>query len=290
MEPTWSERVHAALKRLPVERFRNPPPAVAVLRLAGPIGGFGPYRGGLTLARLAPAIARAFATPGLKAVALAINSPGGAPVQSALIAARIRALADEKKLPVLAFCEDVAASGGYWLACAADEIVCDASSILGSIGVISSGFGFHELIERIGVRRRLYTAGEKKSLLDPFKPESPEDEARLRAVQGEIHAEFVAWVRARRGARLRDDDATLFSGEFWTGRRAVALGLADAIGDLRGTLRARFGEKVKLRLVPTERRGFLSRLSPPGAAPASGWADDVVVAAEARALWARYGI
>ena len=290
MEPTWPERVHAALRRLPVERFRHPPPVVAVLRLAGAIGGFGPYRGGLTLAKLAAPIARAFSMPGLAAVALAINSPGGAPVQSALIAGRIRALADEKKVPVLAFCEDVAASGGYWLACAADEIACDASSILGSIGVISSGFGFHELIERIGVRRRLYTAGERKSLLDPFKAEKPEDEARLRLVQDEIHAEFIAWVKARRGARLKADDATLFSGEFWTGRRAVELGLADSIGDLRAALRARFGEKVRLRLVATERRGFLARFSPLGATPASAWAEDLVAAAEARALWARFGI
>jgi signal peptide peptidase SppA len=289
MEPTLAERLHAALKRLPIERLRHPPPAIAVLRLAGPIGGFGPWRGGLSLARLAPAIERAFRLPGLAAVALAVNSPGGAPAQSALIAGRIRDLAAEKKVPVLAFCEDVAASGGYWLACAADEIFCDPSSILGSIGVISAGFGFDELIQRIGVRRRLYTAGEKKSLLDPFRPESAEDEARLRAVQVEIHAEFIAWVKARRGPRLAADDATLFSGEFWTGRRAVALGLADGIGALRPTLRARFGEKVRLRLVPTERRGWMARFSPLGGA-APDWAGEAIAAAEARALWSRYGV
>ena len=289
MEPTFGESLHAALRRLPIERLRNPPPVVAVLRLAGPIGGFGPWRGGLSLARLAPSLARAFRLPGLAAIALQINSPGGSPVQSALIAARVRDLAAEKKVPVFAFCEDVAASGGYWLACAADEIFCDANSILGSIGVISAGFGFHELIERIGVRRRLYTAGEKKSLLDPFRPEEPEDEARLRRVQREIHAEFIAWVKARRGAKLAADDATLFSGEFWTGRAAIALGLADGIGELRATLRARFGERVRLRVVPVERRSLFARFVP-GSPMAAGWADEAIAAAEARALWARYGV
>jgi signal peptide peptidase SppA len=291
MDPSLAERVHAALRRLPIERLRHPSPVVAVVRLAGPIGALGGWRGGLSLPRLATPLARAFRLPNLVAVALQINSPGGAAVQSSLIASRIRDLAAERKVPVFAFCEDVAASGGYWLACAGDEIWCDAGSILGSIGVVTSGFGLHALLERFGVRRRLYTSGDKKAMLDPFSPEKPEDEARLAAIQAEIHAEFIAWVKARRGAKLAADDATLFSGEFWTGRRALALGLADGIGELRATMRARFGEKVRLRLVTLERRGLLQRLMPGLAAPAAeDWAEAAIAAAEARALWARYGV
>src|SRR5262245_54319998 len=291
MEPSFAERVHAALRRLPIERLRHPRPVVAVVRLAGPIGGIGPWRGALSLARLAAPLARAFRMPNLVAVALQVNSPGGAAVQSALIAQRIRDLAAERGVPVLAFCEDVAASGGYWLACAGDEIRCDPSSIVGSIGVVTSGFGLAELIERYGIRRRIYTAGEKKTLLDPFRPEKPEDEARLGAIQAEIHAEFIVWVKARRAGKLAADDATLFSGEFWTGRRAVGLGLVDGIGELRQTLRERFGEKVRLRAVTIERRGWLQRFLPGTGAPAAGdWAEGAIAAVEARALWSRFGI
>jgi signal peptide peptidase SppA len=206
----------------PLARLRGTP-VVAVVRLAGVIGSLGPWRGGLSLAGLAGTLERAFALGGIKAVALAINSPGGSPVQSSLIAARIRALASEKKLPVFAFAEDVAASGGYWLATAGDEIYADESSIVGSIGVISAGFGFPELLQRLGVERRVHTAGVRKSMLDPFRPESPEDVARLEALQGEIHDSFKAHVRERRGARLKADDDTLFSGEFWSGKRALPL-------------------------------------------------------------------
>ncbi|MBI3708302.1 MAG: S49 family peptidase [Proteobacteria bacterium] len=284
------DALHAALARLPVERFRNPAPVVPVLRLFGPIGAIGGLgRRGLTLARLAPAIERAFSLRNAKAVALSINCPGGSAVQSALIARRIRALADEKKLPVYAFAEDVAASGGYWLACAADEIYADAASIVGSIGVIGGGFGFAGLISRLGVRRRLYTAGERKSLLDPFLPEKPEDVARLRAVLDDVHVQFQAWVRARRGDRLKGLDDEMFSGEFWTGRQALEHGLIDGIDDLRAQMRRRFGENVKLRVVGIERPSWLRLLRGAGPAPAE-WMDDLVDAIETRALWARYGL
>jgi signal peptide peptidase SppA len=271
----------------PLARLRGTP-VVAVVRLAGIIGSLGPWRGGLTLAGLAPTLERAFALGGTKAVALAVNSPGGSPVQSSLIAARIRALAGEKKLPVFAFAEDVAASGGYWLATAGDEIYADESSIVGSIGVISAGFGFQELLQRLGVERRVHTAGPRKAMLDPFRPESAEDVARLESLQREIHETFKAQVRNRRGARLKADDDTLFSGEFWSGRRALELGLIDGIGDMRTVLRARFGDKVRLRLVGGQ-RGWLMRRLRLATAP-DDWARDLIGAIEERALWARFGL
>ena len=273
--------------RWPIFRLRGGP-VVAVVRLAGVIGSLGPWRGGLSLAGLAPTLERAFAIRGIKAIALAINSPGGSPVQSSLIAGRIRALATEKKVPVFAFAEDVAASGGYWLATAGDEIYADESSIVGSIGVISAGFGFQEVLERIGVERRVHTAGSRKSMLDPFRPESPEDVARLEALQREIHDSFKAQVRERRGARLKTDDEILFSGEFWSGKRALELGLIDGIGDMRSILRARFGDKVRLRVIGGQ-RGWLMRRFRLTAAP-EDWARDLIGAVEERALWARFGL
>jgi signal peptide peptidase SppA len=228
-------------------------------------------------------------------VALSINSPGGSPVQSAQIAKRIRDMARERDVPVIAFVEDIAASGGYWLACAGDEIFADASSIVGSIGVVSAGFGFHELIGRIGVERRVHTIGERKAMLDPFRPEQPDDVATLTALQRDVHESFKAQVRERRGRRLKADEAALFNGEVWSGRRAAELGLVDGLGDLRGVLRQRFGDKV--RLVPvTGRRGWLSRQLRPGALAEGGWtgerdwAGDLIAALEARALWSRYGL
>src|SRR5229473_645427 len=203
-------------------------PAVPVVRLSGVIAAGGMLGSrGLSIESVAPLLARAFSLRGAKAVALALNSPGGSPVQSALIAQRIRLLAAEKKLPVIAFVEDVAASGGYWLACAADEIIADPASIVGSIGVVSASFGFQDLIARIGVERRVHTSGERKAMLDPFRPEDPNDVERLKALQTEIHGDFKTWVRERRGLRLKGSDDTLFSGEFWTGRRALEFGLID---------------------------------------------------------------
>jgi signal peptide peptidase SppA len=229
----------------------------------------------------------------LSAVALAINSPGGSPVQSALLGERIRALAEEKEVPVIAFAEDVAASGGYWLACAADEIYAHESSIIGSIGVISTGFGFPELLNRIGVERRVHTAGERKSMLDPFRAEQPDDVERLKAIQTDIHGGFKDYVRARRGARLKGEEAELFSGEFWTGRRALELGLVDGLGDLRQVMRARFGERVRLRVIDGPRRLRLPFGVAAGglAAPdLAASAQALVEAAEERALWSRYGL
>src|SRR6478609_6532901 len=230
-------------------RFRRGAAVVPVVRLSGVIGAVTPLRPGMTLAGIARTLERAFGTRNAKAVALVINSPGGSPVQSRQIYLRIRQLAAEKKLPVLVFVEDVAASGGYMIACAGDEIFCDPSSILGSIGVVGGTFGFQELIRKIGVERRLYTAGAHKAMLDPFLPENPDDVARVKTLQREIHTIFIALVKQSRGARLKGDDDVLFSGEYWAGETSVALGLADGIGDLRSTLRSRYGEKVKMPLV-----------------------------------------
>lgn len=275
------------------ERLQNlasPPPVVAALRLEGLIApGPGLGRQGLSLARLEPALKRAFGLRRLAAVALAVNSPGGSAAQSSLIALRIRALAEEKAVPVLAFVEDVAASGGFWLASAADEIYCDATSILGSVGVISAGFGFVEAIGRIGIERRLHTAGARKSMLDPFRPEKAEDVARLQALQGDLHQVFKDYVRARRGARLKGDDAALFEGDIFVGRRAVEVGFADGIGTLEATVKARFGARCRIVRVGVRRQGLLARLLPLGRA-GEGFAEGLLAAAEARAAYARYGL
>jgi serine protease SohB len=265
-----------------------------VVRLAGVIGFSTPLRPGMTLASVARALERAFSVRGARAVALSINSPGGSAVQSHLIFRRVRSLADEHELPVIAFVEDVAASGGYMIACAADEIICDSSSIVGSIGVVGGSFGFNKLIEKIGVERRLYTSGERKVMLDPFLPEKPEDVERLKAIQQEIHEGFIALVKARRAGKLDGRETALFSGEFWIGNRARELGLVDAIGDLRSALRERYGDKVKIPLVAE--RGMFGRRTPGIGSAAGqlldrpGLAEEFVSALEARALWARFGL
>lgn len=276
--------------------FRRPPPVIGVVRLGGVIGLTGPFREGLSMTSCAPLIERAFRLPGLKAIALSINSPGGSAAQSALIHSRIRALAAEREVPVMAFVEDVAASGGYWLACAADEIFVDKNSIVGSIGVIYAGFGFTEALHKLGIERRLYTAGEKKSMLDPFRPQREEDVARLKTVQADIHENFKEIVRARRGHRLKGSDEALFSGEFWIGKRALELGLADEIGEMRQVLHERYGKKAQIRTV-ARRRGWLRRrmglIDGLGDAPdevGGGWADGLLAAIEARAWWGRYGL
>ncbi len=264
-----------------------------VVRLSGVIAAGGGLLGGrgLSIETVAPLLAKAFKTRGAKAVALSINSPGGSPVQSALIAQRIRLLAEENKLPVIAFVEDVAASGGYWLACAADEIVADPASIVGSIGVVSSGFGFHELIARHGIERRVHTSGESKSMLDPFQPEKTEDVERLKRLQSEIHDGFKGWVRERRGTRLKGADSLLFTGEFWTGQRGLELGLVDSLGELRAFLQQRFGTKVHLPVV-TPRRRFLARFGL-GSNLGSGFdmiGPSTLAALEERAHWQRFGL
>jgi len=267
-------------------------PVVPVVRLSGVIasGGLLGSRG-LSIESVAPLLKRAFETRGAKAVALSLNSPGGSPVQSALIAQRIRMHAAEKDLPVIAFVEDVAASGGYWLACAADEIIADPSSIVGSIGVISSGFGFQDLIARIGVERRVHTSGENKSMLDPFRPERPEDVERLKRLQAEIHDGFKDWIRQRRGRVLKGDESMLFTGEFWTARRGIEYGLIDGFGELRATLQARYGEKVHLPVIGPRRR-LLSRFGLQ-TGTGGGIADigpSTLAALEERAVWQRFGL
>lgn len=283
----WLTRVPVVGQRL-ADRMEHTP-TVAVLRLSGVIGQMGSMRrGGLALSELAEPIEKAFKLPRLKAVALAINSPGGSPVQSSLIAGRIRALAEEKEVPVYAFCEDVAASGGYWLACAADEIYADGASVVGSIGVISAGFGFTGLIEKLGVERRVYSAGDRKAQLDPFQPEDPKDIRHLKVLQKDLHEQFKGYVQVRRGEKLTGAEKTLFSGDFWTGRAAVDMGLVDGIADLRGKMREIYGEKVSLRLV-TQPRSWLQRKF--GMEDrADRWARDVVGVVEERALWNRYGL
>jgi serine protease SohB len=253
----------------------------AVIRLEGVIGA-GPRFGApaLTDAGLAPLVEAAFRRGKPKAVALAINSPGGSPAQSSLIAARIRRLADEHRVPVHAFVEDVAASGGYWLATAADDIHVDPNSIVGSIGVISASFGFQDLLARQGVERRVHTAGEDKSLLDPFRPERPEDVARLKRLQAQIHENFIAQVRNRRGDRLRGDN--LFTGDIWIGQSGVEVGLVDGIGHLAPVMRARYGKDLRFRVL-SPRRPLIRRLGLPGVAELLGGAED-------RALWARFGL
>jgi signal peptide peptidase SppA len=284
------------LKEFIPAKFRRGIAVVPVVRLSGVIGAVTPLRPGMSLSGVAKMLERAFATKNAKAVALVINSPGGSPVQSRQIYLRIRQLAAEKKLPVLVFVEDVAASGGYMIACAGDEIFCDPSSILGSIGVVGGSFGFQDLIKRIGVERRLYTAGAHKAMLDPFLPEDPEDVARIKALQREIHAIFIALVKQSRGTRLKGADEVLFSGEYWAGETSVSLGLADAIGDLRSTLRTRYGDKVQMPVIapPTGLlAGLLGRKSGAGTAVSlDGLArlpDEVISALETRAIWARFG-
>ncbi len=271
-----------------IGRLRTRPPAVPIVRLTGVIGGPSLRGSGLSLSSVNPALERAFKLRGAKAVALSINSPGGSPVQSALIAGRIRALASEKKLPVVAFIEDVGASGGYWLGLAADEIFADPSSIVGSIGVIHASFGFAEAIDRLGIERRLHTAGAKKSLLDPFRPQDPADVERLNAILHELHQGFKATVRERRGARLKGGDEELFEGQIWTGRGALEAGLIDGLGDLHAVLRDRFGAKVKLPLISAAKPWWQRRLG------LAAWPRALVDAAldslAERALWSRYGL
>lgn len=264
--------------------FMPRPPLIPVIRLQGAIGSGGRFGAGLSDAVLAPLIERAFARGKPAAVALVINSPGGSAAQSSLIGARIRRLAEDKGIPVHAFVEDVAASGGYWLACAADHIWVDATSIVGSIGVIFASFGFPEFMARQGIERRVVTAGRSKSLADPFLPQRPEDVERLKALQAPIHQTFIDHVKARRGARL-DADADVFNADVWVGQQAVDLGLVDGVAHLVPKLKELYGDKVR-PLPIGARRGLLSRM---------GLSSDAVVGAlaaeaEERAAWARFGL
>lgn len=259
--------------------FYKKPPVVAVVRLSGAIGMAG--RGSLNASSLAPILEKAFRKGKPVAVALELNSPGGSPVQSSLIGARIRRLAEELEVPVYAFVEDVAASGGYWLAAAADEIWADDSSVIGSIGVISSGFGAHIFLARQGFERRVHTAGKSKSMLDPFSPEKEEDVARLKTLLGDIHENFITHVKDRRGSKL-DEGTDLFTGEIWLAKRAKELGLIDGIGHLKPTMQELFGDKVRFRRYGVK-RPFWSRFG-------AELAQDTVAGIEERAAYARFGL
>jgi serine protease SohB len=293
-------RATAAVRPYLPKRWRGDLPVVPVVRLTGVIGFSTPLRPGLSIAGVAKTLDRAFGVRGARAVALVINSPGGSAVQSHLIFQRIRALSDEKKVPIIAFVEDVAASGGYMIACAADEIVCDPASIVGSIGVIGASFGFPEAMKRLGVERRIYTAGEHKSMLDPFLPEQEQDVARLKAIQRDIHDMFIGLVRTRRGARLAGPENTMFSGEYWVAKTAKEFGLVDEIGDVRSFLRRRFGDDVMMPPIAAERSLFGRRtpgvtgISPEhlldGFMDRAGLIDDIISAIETRAIWARFGL
>ncbi|MEM7192626.1 MAG: S49 family peptidase [Pseudomonadota bacterium] len=287
----------AATSWLP-EKWTKSRPLVPVLRFSGPIGVSSPFKQELSLPTVASAIDKAFSMKGAKAVAIQINSPGGAPVQSTLIYKRVRALAEEKDLKVYVFCEDVAASGGYMLSLAGDEIYADPSSIVGSIGVIAAGFGFPELMEKIGVERRVYTAGKSKDTLDPFLPEKPADVERIKGIQLDVHEAFIDMVKSRRGAKLTKPDDELFTGAFWSGKAALELGLIDGLSDLRTKMREVFGEDVRFKLISSGggllRRGKKSVSAAAGgfdlARLPQGFAADAISAIEARALWARFGL
>jgi signal peptide peptidase SppA len=275
----------------------NSGPVVPVLRLSGTIGMVTPLRPGLSIGALAGPIEKAFSMSKCPSVAVAVNSPGGSPVQSSLIFRRIRQLAEEKEKKVYVFCEDVAASGGYYLALAGDEIYADASSIVGSIGVISATFGLDKAIQKLGVERRVYTSGANKGSLDPFLPEKADDVERLLAIQRDVHDVFIGVVKERRLGRLKGPDAELFSGAFWSGPKALEFGLIDGISDARTKMRELHGEKVRLRPVPLERGWLTSRLRRLPSilgrgeeGPSLAFADDLVSAIEARALWSRFGL
>jgi signal peptide peptidase SppA len=277
-------------------------PVLPVLRLSGPIGMATPLRPGLSLTTVAGAIEKAFTMSKVPGVAIVINSPGGSPVQSHLIFQRIRQLATENNKRVHVFCEDVAASGGYFLALAGDEIFADPSSIVGSIGVVSSMFGFDKAIEKLGIERRVYTAGLNKSQLDPFMPEKPEDIERLKLLQRDVHDVFISIVKDRRAGRLKGADADLFSGAFWSAQRALEHGLIDGIAEVRSRMREVYGDTVKLALVPMSKPGLLSRfrklpgmglhglVSGDGLDARATFAEDCLSTLEARAIWARFGL
>jgi signal peptide peptidase SppA len=263
-------------------------PLIPVVRLAGTIGKLSRFQSGLTLTSVAPLLKKAFSVKAAPAVVVVIDSPGGSPVQSHLIYKRIRTLAVEKEKRVLVFVEDVCASGGYMIACAGDEIIVDPASIVGSIGVVTAGFGFVEAMRKLGVERRVYTSGESKVILDPFQPEKPEDVARLKAIQEEVHDHFMDIVRERRGDLLAKDDKDIFSGMFWSGKTAVTLGLADRTGDLRAVLKEKYGDKVRLKLFSTERSFLLRRGAGVAGVLGSVFTEAMISELDERALRDRY--
>jgi signal peptide peptidase SppA len=281
-----------SLKKLNLLSLMKRRPLVPVVRLTGVIGVGTPLRPGLSLSGVSDVLERAFSMA-REAVAIQVNSPGGSAAQSHLIFQRIRDLAREKTVRVYIFTEDVAASGGYMIACAGDEIYADPSSIVGSVGVLYAGFGFTKLMETIGIERRVHTAGERKMMLDAFQPEDPDDIARLKTMQKNIHQEFIELVRERRGKKIERAGDQLFTGEFWSGRQALELGLIDGIIDVRTKMRELFGEHVRLKQISSERglrRRILGVNAPIPPFGVASLADDVISSAEARAIWARFGL
>jgi signal peptide peptidase SppA len=282
--------------RLLPARFTRRGPVLPLVKLHGTIGVGSPLRPGLNLDMVNSSLERAFSYRNVPAVLLSINSPGGSAVQSALIHNRVRQLAKRRKVKVISFCEDVAASGGYWLATAGDEIYADHASIVGSIGVVYASFGFVEALDRLGVERRVHTAGKSKMMLDPFQPQRTEDVARLKDMQADIHETFKALVRTRRDGKLKVEDDELFSGAFWSGGQAREIGLVDGLGSLHDVVTEKFGPEAVLRPVARS-AGWMRRLrmppqvaSPRSGHLAAGLADEVIEALEARALWQRFGL
>ena len=272
---TWLQRL--------LKRGRT---TIPVVRLHGVIAAE-QRQGRLNIASVAPLLKRAFAIKSAPAIAIVVNSPGGSPVQSRLIAKRIRDLADEHDKPVLVFVEDAAASGGYFIAVAGDEIIVDPSSIVGSVGVIMAGFGFVGTLEKLGIERRVHTAGNNKSTLDPFLPEKAGDIERIKQFETDIHNVFIQVVKSRRGNKLKAADDVLFTGEWWTGMRGVELGLVDALGDLHETLTTRYGQDVVLKVIEPKRPWFgLPRIG----FSTSGLVTDLAATIEDRAVWARLGL
>lgn len=286
--PEWRQR----MTEVPmIGSFFVPKKKVAVIRLSGVISENASKRGGISYNRYHKLIEKAFKISGVEEVVLLINSPGGAPAQCSLITNLIRMMADDSDIHVSAFIEDIAASGGYWIACAADKIYVQSSSIVGSIGVISASFGFQELIAKYGVERRIHTSGKEKSFMDPFVPEKPNDQKRLQAVQGAIHEDFIDWVKQRRGDKIEAPNKDIFEGQFWAGHEAVDLGMVDAIGSLRAVMREKYGDDVRFLELQPEKPLIKQVLGIPGMASASqNWADDLVDAVEYRAMWSRFGL
>jgi len=285
----YRKAVKPVIRLLTLDFLRNPKPKVAVIPLKGVIGNLGRLRNkGLVIDELRDTIEQAFAM-NPKAVAVVINSPGGSPVQSALIHDAIRDLAEEKDIPVYAFAEDVCASGGYWLACVGDEIFAHPASVVGSIGVVASGFGFEEFIARHGIQRRVYTQGENKAMLDPFLPEKQEDINRLLNVQRDVHEAFKYHVKHARGKRLNADSDELFSGAFWSGAQAMDMGLVDGLGDVRSIMRDKYGKHVKLRYLKPGKSFFSSLLSG-HANTHQHWTAEMLSTVEERGFWQRFGL
>ncbi len=290
LEENKKSRMEKYIDAIPcVGEYLNPKDKVAVIRMAGVIVDSSQMRrAGINFHKFKEAIEDAFDVSRAKAVALVINSPGGAPAQCSVISSLIQKLSDEKNIPVFAFVEDVAASGGYWLACAGDEIYAQPTSIIGSIGVISSGFGFDEFIQKHDIARRIYTSGRDKSFLDPFKPEKSDDITRLKSIQADMHESFKDWVRERRGLRLREEDAELFEGAFWTGKTAVNYGLIDGIGDVMSVMREKFGREIKFVDCSPEKKTWMSSILSLGDAKVD--VGDILDKVEERGVWSRFGL